>query len=222
MVSPIVVFEFYFPKLAALLSMLGSCIIIGEIVQDSKAIGGVSSVGAISRILLFMSMGDIFSSLAWFMGAWVVPRDYKPMFYRGHASGSERTCRFQGFILQFGLLLSLLFSASLAIFYLLLVKYKWTKKRLISVVTPLSIFVLLAGLGSAVSLLVLDLYHPVGPLCWINSRPLPEHCGESENSILDECQQQIDATPLAVCKRVPLRTFARARCKCIRWAPEPR
>ena len=45
MVSPIVVFEFYFPKLAALLSMLGSCIIIGEIVQDSKAIGGVSSVG---------------------------------------------------------------------------------------------------------------------------------------------------------------------------------
>ena len=60
MVETYVVTEFYLPKVAAMLSMMGSSIILGEVIQDMKSSRGAS---AISQILLSMSIGDILFSL---------------------------------------------------------------------------------------------------------------------------------------------------------------
>lgn len=65
MVESKIITEFYLPKVAAVLSMMGSSLIMAEVAQDSLAkhrqrSGGVS---AVSRVLVCMSIGDMFSSL---------------------------------------------------------------------------------------------------------------------------------------------------------------
>ena len=68
MVQAYVVTEFYLPKVAALLSMMGSCLIMGEVGQDIRQSKqqprrGDFGVSVVSRVLLCMSIGDLFSSL---------------------------------------------------------------------------------------------------------------------------------------------------------------
>ena len=75
-----------------------------------------------SRILLSMSLGDILSSIGWFLGAWMVPTGFDPNFYGDQARGSAATCRFQGFIFQLGVFASLFFNGSIAAVYLLMVR----------------------------------------------------------------------------------------------------
>lgn len=134
-----------------------------------------------SRILLSMSLGDILSSIGWFLGAWMVPTEFDPNFYGDHARGSAATCRFQGFIFQLGVFASLLFNGSIAAVYLLMVRYKWTKQQLVKLFRPVVMVVWTLSLVSALALQLFDLYHPVGPICWINVPQLPEHCNNSNH-----------------------------------------
>ena len=55
--------EYWMPKLAALLSLCGSSMIIGEVYQDYQAKRhSRQGLSAVSRVLLFMSLGDMFFS----------------------------------------------------------------------------------------------------------------------------------------------------------------
>lgn len=137
----------------------------------------------------------------WLLGAWVVPAGYDPNFYRGQSYGTTGSCRFQGFIFQFGSLASLFFNASLAVVYLLMVQWNWSKIWLVQVFRPLGILFWILSFGCALALLLLDLYHPVGPICWINSPVIPGYCQEmtAEEIVLrPECQERMDVTPILI------------------------
>lgn len=60
----VVVTEFYLPKIAAILSLVGSSLIMAEVGKDIKLLKQQGAIlGAVPRILLSMSIGDAFSSL---------------------------------------------------------------------------------------------------------------------------------------------------------------
>jgi hypothetical protein len=56
--------EFYLPKIAASLSMIGSMIVLGEVLHDIRSQKG----SIVSRIMLSMCLGDILFSFGWFLG----------------------------------------------------------------------------------------------------------------------------------------------------------
>ena len=111
------------------------------------------------------------------------------------------SCRFQGFLFQFGTMASLFFNASLAAVYLLMVQWNWSKRRLVQVFRPLGILFWIISFGCALALLLLDLYHPVGPICWINSPVIPKYCQDlTAEEVLEqsECQDPADVTPILI------------------------
>jgi hypothetical protein len=196
MVPTHVITEFYMPKVAAALSMFASSVIICEVYQDFTA----DTATAVSRILLSMSIGDLLFSLGWILGTWAVPKDLPDnsfsctngtqelpyldgtnhvtnwtrdslIYLNGTNLGTRGTCPFQGFIIQMGLMASLLFSASLAVVYLLQTTYQWRPERLLAgVQLNVTIGVLwTVCLISAVIPLCLDMYRWAGPLCWISA-----------------------------------------------------
>ncbi|CAB9503178.1 expressed unknown protein [Seminavis robusta] len=152
--------EYYLPKIAALFSMLGSGLIIAEVLQDGRQRGARSTtfkaVGAVSRVLLSMSVGDILFSFGWFLGSWA-------------NFGSKGFCVFQGFILHLGYMASLLFSASLAVVYLLMIQYNWRQRRILPRIPIIAIIMWGACLVLAVLPIPLDMYQPTGTNCWIGS-----------------------------------------------------
>ena len=161
------------------------------------AIGPCSHLFVLALLSLFLP-----SHSGWFLGTWPVPRDWDPLFYQGHTYGNAATCSFQGFIFQFGNTASLLFNASLAVIFLLLVRYHWNRERLIRLFTPAAACIWVISVGSSLALLFKKLYNPTGPLCWINSPRLPDHCfGDgtltaNSQSPMPECPEVIDVTPI--------------------------
>lgn len=96
------IFEYWLPKLAALLSLFGSSMIVAEIYQDWQTKRySRQGLNAVSRALLSMSIGDVFFSFAWFMASWVVSQSEQGV-ESYEASQTSGACKFQGFLVQFG------------------------------------------------------------------------------------------------------------------------
>ncbi|CAB9503176.1 expressed unknown protein [Seminavis robusta] len=152
----------YLPKAGALLSLLGSGLIIAEVIQDSRQRGAsgniryvaFGSVGAVSQVLLSMSAGDILFSLGWFLASWAV-------------RWSKAICVFQGFMIQLGYMASLLSNASLAVVYLLMIHYSWHQRRIQTKIPCMMLILWSFCLSAALVPLALDMYHDAGPTCWI-------------------------------------------------------
>jgi hypothetical protein len=133
-----------------------------------------------------MSAIDVISSLWLFIGTWAVPpiRDAIP-----GASGTIQTCRAQGFFFQLGLAVPL-YNASLALYYLLVVKFGWKEKKITQSFVGKALLVVpfLFGLGTAVAGLLLDLYQfQISVVsCWISALSLMcevnGHCDYNENA----------------------------------------
>jgi hypothetical protein len=195
MVETYVITEFYLPKAAALLSMIGSSVIMGEVYQDHVTAASGRKLPAVSQILLSMSFGDLWFGLAFLLGTWVAPEDPPNSYLQGTNHGTDGTCAFQGFILQFGYMASLLFSASLAVVYLLQTRYQWRPERLLVGHKLLVTIIVLwtVCLLSAVIPLCLDMYHWAGPLCWITA-PSAEDCLLTDEVETIECQEGRDVT----------------------------
>jgi len=153
------------PKFGAALSLLGSMCIIAEVWQDHMRVRGAR---AVSRILLSMSISDIFFSVGWFLTTWPIP--YGLPFAWG-AAGNTSTCAFQGFIIQIGWMATPLFNIAMAVFYLLMIKYSWTDEKL----KPLEPWVhgCIWGVawGTAIMCIPLQLLNSNLYVCWIDSYP---------------------------------------------------
>lgn len=137
-----------------------------EVAQDYK---DNIKLPAVSRVLLSMSLGDVLSSLVWFLGSWIMPADDKEY---PHSFGTKKTCQLEGFLFQLGSLSSLFFNASLAAIYLLMIRYKWKKENLILFANPLICVIWTLTFAAALILLLMDMYCPNGPICWINNSSL--------------------------------------------------
>jgi len=159
------------PKPSALLSMLGAGLIIHEVLSDKN-----KRKLTYHRILCAMSIIDFLTSFWFFMGTWAIPSGTLGIYA---AAGTEGTCTAQGWFLIL-YIASPLYSVNLAIYYLLVIKYKWDeydflrKKAWIWLLVPPFLF----GLSVAFAGLGLQLYHPANLWCFI--APYPPGCSGSE------------------------------------------
>lgn len=158
------------PQIAAIISMIGSYIVIREVLVDHRQRRGK----AIPRILLEMCIADLLFSSGWFLATWPSPSDVENLW---HNVGNIATCNFQGFLLQFGLTASPLFNIFLATFYLLMVRYNWTDARLQKLEWWVHGGVWIFSLACSIFPIFLGLYNNAWTVCWFES--VPAGCKDS-------------------------------------------
>ena len=157
------------PKFTSFLSLIGSLCIISEVVMDQRK----KAFSSVNRILLSMSIADIFFSTGWFLGVWPSPKDSS--YNQWGAAGNTQTCTFQGFIMQFGWTAGPLFNLTLSLYYLLIIRYNWRQDNLKSLDPWVHGTIWSLALGLAILPIPMNLYNNAWEVCWIES--LPRQCG---------------------------------------------
>jgi hypothetical protein len=155
------------PKPSALLSIICSYVVIREVLKDEKSKTASKVIG---RVLLSMSISDIVFSFAWFLSTWPTPKGDE-YWYLHQNSGNTATCTIQGFLYQFGFVASPLFNMSLAIFYLLIVKYNYNEKRLSHLEKWVQGSIWTFTLVASIYPIPLGLYNNNWEICWLDSYP---------------------------------------------------
>jgi len=151
-------------KCTSIPSLLGSSYIAFEVLRDK---GKRSKT--YHRLLLAMSISDIFSSSAIFVGSWAIPKGTDGIYM---AFGTETTCKIQGFFNQFGVVTPL-YNGMLALYYLLSINWGWKEYQINSIEKYMHAAPILWGLTTAISLAAADLYGQATLWCWLgNGFPL--------------------------------------------------
>ena len=140
------------PKISAAISIPCSFFIIYEVVYDHRTRG----TSPIQRALMAMSFVDIMASSAWFLSTWAVPASSGFAF----AAGNRISCNFQGFLLQLAVGAPL-YNSSLALFYLLMIKMRWSNLQLAKIERWVHIFILTFTWGTSILLLQLEQYNHI-------------------------------------------------------------
>ena len=127
-----------------------------------------------------MSISDIFGSSMYILSTWPIYNDGAV-----YAIGNLTTCNIQGTLDQFASLTTPLFSGSLAIYYLLVIKYNWRedtvrKYQLWFYIIPLSL-----GLSTSIAGIYMELYNSADWVCWI--APYPPGCDDSSEESMNPC-----------------------------------
>lgn len=174
------------PKIAAILSLFGSTLIISELLigrhNKHNNTGSTRKQfvdGPASRTLLAMSCADIVFSIGWFLSTWAAPAH---LDYIWGNVGNVATCNFQGFLIQFGLMSSPLFNIALPFFYLLRIRYRWTDTQLQNIEPWLHGIVWSLALGTAIYPIPIGYYNNAWEVCWIES--YPQGCGDDGDPCL--------------------------------------
>ena len=107
-------------KISAGLSIFGSSYIVKDVLRDPKK----RNESTYHRIMLGLSCSDIITSFCLFLGTWVMPRGMQI-----YAVGSNVTCSVTAFFIAVGGSSTVLYSCSLATFYLLKLKYSWVNSK---------------------------------------------------------------------------------------------
>lgn len=173
------------PKVASLLSVLGSSYIILDVVRlsflsrsNSKAAvscgnarkGNNNKASAYHRLLLGMSVSDLFASAAWFLSTWPIPADVLDVPF---ASGTKETCTAQGFFTQFSIA-TVLYNGFLSLYYYLVIKCGWSDQNISKHYFEVFAHTVSLGFafGTSTTSVFLGLLNPIGWDCWISSVPL--------------------------------------------------
>jgi len=110
----------WFPRVGAILSILGSSLMIVGVLQDEQKRKKV-----IGELIVFLCGFDIIGSLGYAFTTYPTPtEDY---LYGGN--GNAASCVVQGFFIQIGTI-SLYMNVSVAFYYLLIIQFGWREKRL--------------------------------------------------------------------------------------------
>eukprot|EP00984_Skeletonema_dohrnii_P021991 scaffold11106_cov100-Skeletonema_dohrnii-CCMP3373.AAC.1 len=149
------------PKPFAFISILSSTYIIQHVLKSRKRRSEV-----FHRLLLGLSLCDLFASTSFFLGTWPIPVGTKGVYL---ASGNKATCDAQGFFQQFFGVAPPLYNGSLAVYYFLIIRYGWKNgnpklkvaEKLLHAV-PLLYATITAVIGSA-----LDMYRSSNLWCWV-------------------------------------------------------
>ena len=155
------------PKCTAAVALPCAIFTLYEIYCDHRSKG----TNAIQRAIVGMTAIDMLSTSAWFLSSWAVPRGTFAL-----STGNQASCNYQGFLLQLAIGAPL-YNCSLALFYLLVIKYRWVDAQLASIEKWVHAFILFFSIGTAILLLPLDQYNPSGQVCWVNG--YPKGCNES-------------------------------------------
>jgi hypothetical protein len=140
------------PRVSAVLSIIGSYIIIREVLVDHRLKRGKG----ITRMLLAIGFSDVIFSLGW--------------LFLTHLWGDAEnitTCNIQGFLVQFGLMASPLFNISLGFFFFLIVRYNWSDDRLRKLEPWIHACIWTFALAASILPIPLELYNAYDSTCWI-------------------------------------------------------
>ncbi|CAB9515019.1 expressed unknown protein [Seminavis robusta] len=101
------------------------------------------------------------------------------------ARGTTATCSLQGFFLQLGGTLAVMWDVALSIIFLFIVKYNWTERRLsTSLMRVFHGVIWPVAIALCVAPLFFELYNPYYDLCWIAA--YPSQCGYDDDY---ECER---------------------------------
>jgi hypothetical protein len=154
------------PKFTAIASVVGSFLIIRDVIQTRK--NRSDDLSTRHRLLAGMSVCDILSSSAWFLTSWPVPADFPFTIWN---VGNERTCSAEGFFVHLAIG-TVIYNACLALYYLLVIRYEWKNDYIAKRVEPWMHFIAVGfALSTGVAGLALDLFNPVGYGCGMTAYP---------------------------------------------------
>jgi len=149
------------PKCTGLLSMIGSGIIIFDVLRTPK-----KRKQTYPRIMLAMSCFDFVTSFMYALSTWPIPADSGVLY----ASDTTGTCTFQGFFIQLSLAAPM-YNLCLAIYYMLVIKYRWSDVKLSSIEKFIHPTILILSFGIAIAGLPLKIYNNANVWCWISNNP---------------------------------------------------
>ena len=165
------------PRVAAIFSIFGSAYIVQHVLRSRLRRRRVYH-----RLLLGMSAYDFIFATYSASGNWPAPHDL-PWY---GTAGNQTTCTVQGFLGQAAGSASIYYSASVAVFFLLTVRYGWRESRIVQSTKNLEHVMHgvshLLGWGSAIAAGRLGLYNASRAGCVMVAVPL-------------ECQETFNARP---------------------------
>ena len=144
------------PKVSGGLSFLSSSFVIFDILKDPR-----KRQTTYHRLILGVSISDALSSLAFFLGTWVMPKGST-----WGAVGSSGSCSFVGFFGQWGILGTFFYNAALATYYLLILKYNWSTTKVKKAEPCFHAFALLTAWSIGIYGLAKNLYGSAVYVCW--------------------------------------------------------
>lgn len=157
------------PKVTSVLSLIGSSIILSDVVAVYRGKRGQERLTPRYRILAGMSSCDLLSSLGWFLTSWPIPSDFP---YSKWNVGTQATCTFQGILIQWSIG-TCFYSGSLAVYYFLVIRQGWSDERISKCAEPMMHFLCLGfTFGSVVAAIALTLYNPARWGCTIIESPI--------------------------------------------------
>jgi G protein-coupled glucose receptor regulating Gpa2 C-term len=157
------------PKFAGTIGFASSAFLASELIRDM-----VNGEGhAIKRALLAVCIFEMADSFGWFLSTWAIPYSEGSFPF---SVGTTSSCNFQGFLLQLVIGAPLNFLQMTYYFYLVVVKRQsidalgvkqWKAHLVLDAYT----------IGSALLLIFLGHFNPMGHICYING--YPSGCNEA-------------------------------------------
>eukprot|EP00591_Stephanopyxis_turris_P004904 CAMPEP_0195510654 /NCGR_PEP_ID=MMETSP0794_2-20130614/3236_1 /TAXON_ID=515487 /ORGANISM="Stephanopyxis turris, Strain CCMP 815" /LENGTH=162 /DNA_ID=CAMNT_0040638121 /DNA_START=170 /DNA_END=655 /DNA_ORIENTATION=+ len=145
------------PRFSSALSIMGSGWIIWEVLRNDQKQSMINY-----RLLLGMSIYDIFQSLAYFMSSWAVPVGTERAY---GAAGTTGTCTAQGFFMQMGVA-TLSYNMFIALYYFLYVRFDLTKRSLERIEVAMHVLSFLIPFISCVLVLEDQAFNFAFGMCW--------------------------------------------------------
>ena len=158
------------PKFTGSISFIFSLYIVQHVARSSKRQKRIYH-----RLLLGMSSHDMIGSFFSF----ILSTTPMPVGTAFGAVGTLQTCTVAAFFGQAANVSALLYHASLATFYLLMIVHGWKQTRLNKIEWILHAVPILVGWSLATAGLALKIYAPANWTCWIG--PYPSDCKDSRN-----------------------------------------
>lgn len=149
------------PKFTAPLSIMGSSLIIADILRSRN-----KRQRTYPRLMLGMSCFDVVVSSSYFMSTWPIPSWSSTPY----SVGTVGSCSTQGFFNQL-VIATPLYNLCLAIYYLLVVAFKWSERRIKNIEFMMHGAVLSFSFCTAIAGIPLNLYNDAITWCWIESVP---------------------------------------------------
>mmetsp|Transcript_32898 Transcript_32898/g.71185 ORF Transcript_32898/g.71185 Transcript_32898/m.71185 type:complete len:491 (-) Transcript_32898:2252-3724(-) len=154
------------PKCVAFCSTFGSLMIISQIVRNRP-----NRTQMQQQIVLGLSIVDVCVSVTWLFNNFFQP-EWSPLYY---PLGNQASCSTQGFFVQF-MIAGVLYNATLSLYYLAVIKFNYSERKLKKWKRRVHIIPLSFGLATAVTGLALKLYNPANWDCYIAPPPPEPTC----------------------------------------------
>ena len=148
------------------LSILGSLLILLTSYRTRRK---GTTMNTYHRLLSGVAIADILLSAGLSLGPFPIPAEAD---FPSSASGTQATCSFQSFLLQVGFG-SFAYSASLMIYYTLIVRFNLKEKTLTTYVEPILHAVpILFHISTGILGFVWEVFNPQSIYCWVGTWPM--------------------------------------------------